>query len=113
MTLSFSKMVESDADLPEQPFYQGLAALEMFERAIKGKDIATGFKKPSPGYFTQGSKESTYREGNSTIQFSLLPSNATYPPPNPSGGSIERRSRMSTNRPPREMLSHAGKKFKP
>jgi hypothetical protein len=82
----------------------------MFERAINGKDIATGTKTPSYGFFTQGSKENTYREGNSTIQFDLLPSNSTYPPADPSGNK-EKRSGFV--RPATGMLSHTGKKFKP
>lgn len=97
----------------EVPFYQGLAALEMFARAVYDKDIATGKMKPSSGFFTQGPKESTYREGNSTIQFDLLPSNTTYPPPPTSSGSMKKRSQIDSGRPARSMLSHVGKKFKP
>jgi len=62
----------------EVPFYQPLISLAIFERAIDGKDIATGKKTVRSGYKTVGPAESTYREGNSTIQFSVLPSNATY-----------------------------------
>ena len=62
----------------EVPFYQPVISLAIFERAIDGKDIATGKKTVRSGYKTVGPAESTYREGNSTIQFSVLPSNATY-----------------------------------
>lgn len=34
--------------------------------------------KGSEGYKTVGTAESTYREGNSTVQFAVLPTNATY-----------------------------------
>jgi hypothetical protein len=72
----------------EVPFYQPLAALTIFERAINGKDIATGkVDVPQRGYVTVGPAQSTYREGNSTIQFSVIPDteiyNTTTNEPNP------------------------------
>ncbi|MCJ1307647.1 hypothetical protein MMC25_001294 [Agyrium rufum] len=74
---SFVRVYESGHEVP---FYQPLAALEFFERSINGMDIATGTKKVAAGskYKTVGTAKSTYREGNSTIQFKVLPSNATY-----------------------------------
>ncbi|PQE13154.1 serine carboxypeptidase protein [Rutstroemia sp. NJR-2017a BBW] len=72
---SFSRIYESGHEVP---FYQPLAALEIFERIITGLDIATGTVKPSATYLTEGTPESTYREGNATVQFEVLPSNATY-----------------------------------
>ncbi|KAL2074607.1 hypothetical protein VTL71DRAFT_8385 [Oculimacula yallundae] len=72
---SFVRVYESGHEVP---FYQPLAALEIFERAIHGKDIATGGEKPGVGYLSVGTKKSEYREGNSTMQFEVLPSNATY-----------------------------------
>ncbi|KAK0124505.1 hypothetical protein ONS95_009455 [Cadophora gregata] len=80
----------------EVPFYQPLASLEMFERAINGLDIATGKEKPREGYVTVGPEKSEYREGNSTIQFKVLPADATYNyttgAPNPPGqGSLKKR----------------------
>lgn len=64
----------------EVPFYQPLAALEMFERTLSRKDIATGQKKMKQhgGYWTHGSSTSDYREGNSTIVFKVLGTDATY-----------------------------------
>lgn len=64
----------------EVPFYQPLAALEFFERAISRKDIATGKKsvKQHGGFHTVGTLTSDYREGNGTLVFKILPSNATY-----------------------------------
>ena len=62
----------------EVPFYQPVLALEMFERAIGGYDIATGKTKVGKSYLTRGTAESTYREGNSTIQFSVLNTTYTY-----------------------------------
>ncbi len=72
----------------EVPFYQPLAALTIFERAITGKDIATGkVDVPQTDYITKGTPTSTYREGNSTIQFSVVPNteiyNTTTNEPNP------------------------------
>lgn len=63
------------------PFYQPLLALEMFTRAIHGKDIASGelsCLQGAEGYKTVGPAESTYREGNATVQFNVVPTNATY-----------------------------------
>jgi hypothetical protein len=96
---AFSRIYESGHEVP---FYQPLAALEIFERAINGKDIATGEKIVGNGYLTQGTAESTYREGNSTIQFEVLPTNSTYD--------------TATNEPGkragRRTLTHVGKRFK-
>lgn len=64
----------------EVPFYQPLAALEIFERNIAGKDIATGKVPANPGYLTTGTQRSTFREGNSTVQMSVLNPDATYDP---------------------------------
>jgi hypothetical protein len=50
----------------------------MFERALKGLDIATGKTEVAAGYLTVGTEKSTYREGNSTIQTTLVPASATY-----------------------------------
>ncbi|KAJ1034721.1 hypothetical protein NDA13_000977 [Ustilago tritici] len=74
---SFVRIYESG---PEVPFYQPLASLEMFERVLNGTDLATGKEKISPDsmYKTTGPAKSTYREGNITMQFEVLPSNATY-----------------------------------
>ena len=64
----------------EVPFYQPLASLELLERAIHGKDLATGTKTvhAGSGYKTVGTAESTFREGNGTVQFEVLPLNSTY-----------------------------------
>jgi hypothetical protein len=59
------------------PFYQPLAALEIFNRAIADKDIATGMSSTC-NYTSYGTARSTYREGNATVQFEVLPSNAKY-----------------------------------
>ncbi|KAI0389764.1 alpha/beta-hydrolase [Xylariaceae sp. FL0594] len=64
----------------EVPFYQPLASLEFFERAIKGHDLATGKGRIPPGYRTKGTPKSTYREGNGTMQFDVTPDTLTYDP---------------------------------
>jgi len=74
-SFSFTRIYESGHEVP---FYQPLAALEIFERVVTGKDIATGKITPSASYFTNGTAKSTYREGNGTIQFEVLPTNSTY-----------------------------------
>ena len=49
----------------------------MFTRAINGLDIATGEIKVNGTYLTKGTERSLYREGNGTVQFEVLPRNAT------------------------------------
>lgn len=78
----------------EVPFYQPVVALSMFERVINGYDVATGKVKANSRYKTVGPTESTYREGNSTIQWDVVDSSATYNTttnePNPVARSIRR-----------------------
>lgn len=74
---SFLRIYESGHEVP---FYQPLAALEIFERALNQSDIATGqiCVKDEAGYQTVGTPTSDFREGNATMQFEVTPSNATY-----------------------------------
>lgn len=72
---SFVRIYESGHEVP---FYQPLASLEMFERTLSRKDLATGEKNITPSYRTKGTPTSDYREGNSTIVFQVLDSDATY-----------------------------------
>ncbi|RAL08463.1 alpha/beta-hydrolase [Aspergillus homomorphus CBS 101889] len=79
----------------EVPFYQPLLALELFERVIGGKDVATGKLDVASGYRTVGAPKSTYREGNGTVQWQVLDPLATYNTttnaPNPVEGKRFRR----------------------
>ncbi|KAI0539007.1 Alpha/Beta hydrolase protein [Xylaria digitata] len=72
---SFTRIYESGHEVP---FYQPLASLEYFERAIKGLDIETGRHTVGYSYRTEGPAKSTYREGNGTVQFEVTPANLTY-----------------------------------
>jgi len=72
---SFVRVFESGHEVP---FYQPIMSLEMFDRAINGKDIATGRRTVKGGYKTSGPAKSTYREGNSTVQFEVVNATATY-----------------------------------
>jgi hypothetical protein len=72
---SFIRIYESGHEVP---FYQPVVALEMFERAVAGLDIATGKTEVGAGYLTVGTAKSTYREGNGTIQTVPVPISATY-----------------------------------
>jgi carboxypeptidase D len=74
---SFTRIYESGHEVP---FYQPLAALEYFERAIKGLDLETGKRRVGTGYRTKGPQKSTYREGNGTVQYDVTPANLTYDP---------------------------------
>ncbi|MDI1490505.1 MAG: hypothetical protein OHK93_001709 [Ramalina farinacea] len=76
-SFAFVRVYESGHEVP---FYQPLLSLEMFERAIAGKDIATGTEMVSDAYESVGTPSSTFREGNATIQFSVLGVDATYDP---------------------------------
>ncbi|QDS68547.1 hypothetical protein FKW77_010914 [Venturia effusa] len=58
------------------PFFQPLLALEVFKRTIHGLDIATGTHKLKGQ--TQGPAQSTFVEGNATVQWSVVPEGATY-----------------------------------
>ncbi|KAM3555624.1 hypothetical protein ARSEF4850_005902 [Beauveria asiatica] len=83
---SFTRFYEAGHEVP---FYQPLASLEYFERVIGGLDVATG-KVDIAGtttrcddhhhyyYRTVGTPESTYRQGNATVQWKATPKNATY-----------------------------------
>lgn len=79
----------------EVPFYQPLVALEMFKRVLHGKDVASGKEQAKGGYKTVGTAKSTYREGNSTLVFGDVPTDATYNTttnePNPYGNSTSSR----------------------
>lgn len=72
---SFTRIYESGHEVP---FYQPLASLEYFARAIRGSDIETGESAVASGYRTSGPAKSTYREGNGTVQWEVLPANVTY-----------------------------------
>jgi carboxypeptidase C (cathepsin A) len=76
---SFTRVFEAGHEVP---FYQPLAALEMFDRVINGLDVATGTRKigNKSCYVTKGTAKSEYREGNATVQFEVLPPNSTYDP---------------------------------
>lgn len=80
----------------EVPFYQPLASLELFERALAGVDLATGEEAVvgGGGYVAVGTATSEYREGNGTVQFEVLPEGATYNTtlnaPNPANGTQKR-----------------------
>ena len=89
----------------EVPFYQPLVSLEIFERAIMNKDIATGTKRAAGNYKTIGPAKSTYREGNSTIQYQVLNSTATYNTTT-NGPNAARHGK-------RDLPRHYGKPFKP
>jgi Flp pilus assembly protein TadG len=74
-------------------------ALEMFERVLKGSDIATGEEVVTSSYMTIGTAKSTYREGNATVQWSDLPAGATYNTttnePNPTTNLTSKRGLVS------------------
>ncbi|KAG7002027.1 hypothetical protein G7Y79_00029g063230 [Physcia stellaris] len=90
----------------EVPFYQPLVSLEMFERVISGFDVATGKTAVSSSYKTEGSAKSNFVEGNSTIQFQVVNSTATY---NTTTNAPNPPSMMSKRKAP----NHSARLFKP
>ena len=94
----------------EVPFYQPALSLAIFERAIAGLDIATGLVNVTSSYRTVGLPTSTYREGNSTIQFEVLSNNSTY---NTTINKPDPPSRLSRFTDMQGEQFHYGKVFKP
>jgi len=74
-SFAFVRIYESGHEVP---YYQPLAALEMFERALHHLDIETGTRRVTPRYRTVGTPRSLYREGNSTVQFSVIDPSSVY-----------------------------------
>jgi carboxypeptidase C (cathepsin A) len=110
---SFVRIYESGHEVP---FYQPLASLEMLERVLNGKDIATGTLKLTSAYKTVGPRLSTYREGNSTVQFEVLPTNSTYntttnmpDPPAPGSRAQQNKDLLATLRKNRRARSRRTK----
>lgn len=56
---SFTRVYESGHEVP---YYQPIAALALFNRTINKFDIATGKKKITPGYVTNGTAQATHTE---------------------------------------------------
>ncbi|KAM3504355.1 hypothetical protein MY11210_008387 [Beauveria gryllotalpidicola] len=74
---SFTRFYEAGHEVP---FYQPLASLEYFERVIGGMDVATGKVDIASqcDYRSVGTPQSTYRQGNGTVQWKVTPKNVTY-----------------------------------
>lgn len=111
---SFVRIYESGHEVP---FYQPLASLEIFDRAINGKDIATGKVIAAKGFKTTGTAKSTFINGNATVQMDILPSNATYNTTlnAPDPPMLRKRAELSKFMETRSVQapSHAGKKVMP
>jgi carboxypeptidase C (cathepsin A) len=111
---SFVRIYESGHEVP---FYQPLASLEIFDRAINGKDIATGTVKPGVGYATAGTKKSTFINGNTTVQNDIVPTNATYNTTTnaPDPPKLAKRAQLSKFMEKRSVQrpTHYGKKIRP
>ncbi|KAK8139504.1 carboxypeptidase S1 [Apiospora sp. TS-2023a] len=72
---SFTRVYESGHMVP---FYQPLAAFELFERAIGGRDVATGKTPVDTRYRTKGTARSEYWNGEATMQWDVVSANRTY-----------------------------------
>lgn len=60
------------------PFFQPLVSLELVDRVLNGFDVATGETVVTSKYITNGTKFSTYQEGNATVQLEVTPEDAVY-----------------------------------
>lgn len=104
---AFARIYESGHEVP---FYQPVVALEMFDRAIHAKDIATGKVNITKGngYKSVGTPTSDYREGNATIQWKVLPADAIYNTttnaPNPTTNSTSNSTTSTKRRAERKRL---------
>lgn len=82
------------------PFFKPLLALEMLQRASDDLDFATGTVKDFSNT-TKGPQRSTYNEGNSTVQWVVVPESATYNTftnmPNP-WNATAKKAKMSLSR---------------
>lgn len=95
---SFVRIYESGHEVP---FYQPLVSLEMLNRTLHGIDIATGQNIVTDDYVTTGAAESTFVAGNATVQYDVVPLNATYnvttnEPNPPTGGDAPMSARLMT-----------------
>jgi len=72
---SFSPIYEAGH---EGAFYQPLTTYTIFERALKGMDVATGSTVVADGFVSSEPQTSTLREGNSTILKTVTPPSATF-----------------------------------
>ena len=76
----------------------------MFERVINGYDVATGKVKvkQGAGYTTDGPAKSLFREGNSTVQTKVWPTDSTFNTttnePNPAGNGTSKSVRTERKR---------------
>ena len=72
---SFVRVYDSGHSVP---FYKPLASLTMFERLIKGRNIATGEQGVTADYRTTGPLKSRYQNGKETIQHQVTPKDCIY-----------------------------------
>lgn len=72
---AFARIYDSGHQVP---FYKPKAALAVFDRMVKGVDIAIGESKAADGYSSVGPAKSTYQNDNSTIQTDVVDASCTY-----------------------------------
>lgn len=96
----------------EVPFYQPVVSLEMFERVINGYDVATGKVKVKKGggYLSEGPAESTFREGNGTVQTKDFPATAIYNTTTNEPNPIENSTAKATRRRKRNVRPVLGRR---
>lgn len=74
-SFSFTRVFDAGHEVP---FYQPITALELFERSLARKDLATGRLDAHASYLSSGPLESTQKEDVSTVQYEVTPDTATY-----------------------------------
>jgi len=88
------------------PFFQPLVSLEMVDRVLNGFDIATGKTVVTSSYITNGTKLSTFHEGNATVQFVVTDPDLVY------NTTTNAPSNATTGEPPSELKKRHEKQTK-
>lgn len=88
------------------PFFQPLVSLELVDRVLNGFDIATGQTVVTSSYITNGTKLSTFQEGNATVQLEVTDPDLVY------NTTTNAPSNATTGEPPSKLKKRSEKQNK-
>lgn len=80
---SFTRVYEAGHEVP---FYQPLAALQIFNRTVFGWDVATGRERVRPGFGTDGTAKATHTESSVALPSRTASSSGGVPSSSATGG---------------------------